>query len=173
MSQRTRIVLMFFVIYLLCMLVSGRYIWLTSYQALTQQHHSQLERFAGHIQNKLDKFAHIPQLLAKDEPLIDALLQPNNSAQIDLTNRYLEEVNAVIQAADTYLIDEYGNTIAASNWNIDRSFVDVTLHSALIFKQAIVGQRSQYFALGSTRANGLLLLLPCHLCRVDNRGCGG
>ena len=75
MSQRTRIVLMFFVIYLLCMLVSGRYIWLTSYQALTQQHHSQLERFAGHIQNKLDKFAHIPQLLAKDEPLIDALLQ--------------------------------------------------------------------------------------------------
>ncbi|HFQ5374160.1 TPA: ATP-binding protein [Vibrio vulnificus] len=150
MSQRTRIVLMFFVIYLLCMLVSGRYIWLTSYQALTQQHHSQLERFAGHIQNKLDKFAHIPQLLAKDEPLIDALQQPNNSAQIDLTNRYLEEVNAVIQAADTYLIDEYGNTIAASNWNIDRSFVGRNFAFRPYFKQAIVGQRSQYFALGST-----------------------
>ncbi|EHK9184170.1 ATP-binding protein [Vibrio vulnificus] len=150
MSQRTRIVLLFLVFYFICMGVSGHFIWNKSYQSLTQQHRSQLERFASHIQNKLDKFAHIPQLIAKDAPLIEALLHPQNSAQIDITNRYLEEVNQIIQAADTYLIDEYGNTIAASNWNIDRSFVGRNFAFRPYFKQAIVGQRSQYFALGST-----------------------
>ncbi|MCF8778462.1 ATP-binding protein [Vibrio sp. IRLE0018] len=150
MSQRTRIVLLFIVFYFICMAVSGHFIWNKSYQSLTQQHRSQLERFASHIQNKLDKFAHIPQLIAKDAPLIEALLHPQNSAQIDITNRYLEEVNQIIQAADTYLIDEYGNTIAASNWNIDRSFVGRNFAFRPYFKQAIIGKRSQYFALGST-----------------------
>ncbi len=150
MSQRTRIVLLFIVFYFICMVVSGHFIWNKSYQSLTQQHRSQLERFASHIQNKLDKFAHIPQLIAKDAPLIEALLHPQNSAQIDITNRYLEEVNQIIQAADTYLIDEYGNTIAASNWNIDRSFVGRNFAFRPYFKQAIIGKRSQYFALGST-----------------------
>lgn len=150
MSQRTRIVLLFLVFYFICMGVSGHFIWNKSYQSLTQQHRSQLERFASHIQNKLDKFAHIPQLIAKDAPLIEALLHPQNSAQIDITNRYLEEVNQIIQAADTYLIDEYGNTIAASNWNIERSFVGRNFAFRPYFKQAIVGKRSQYFALGST-----------------------
>lgn len=81
---------------------------------------------------------------------MDALLSAQNSAQIDITNRYLEQVNEVIQAADTYLIDRFGNTIASSNWNLDRSFIGRNFAWRPYFYLSIAGQKSQYFALGST-----------------------
>ncbi|MCG9610748.1 ATP-binding protein [Vibrio harveyi] len=150
MSQRNRIILIFFAFYFLCAFIGGHWVWSHSYQSLLDKHQSQLERFSSHIQNKLDKYAHIPHLLSKDEPLVEALLNPENSAQLEITNRYLESVNDVIEAADTYLIDKWGTTIAASNWRKERSFVGRNFAFRPYFKQAITGQRSQYYALGST-----------------------
>ncbi|AIV04952.1 ATPase [Vibrio harveyi] len=150
MSQRNRIILIFFAFYFLCAFIGGHWVWSHSYQSLLDKHQSQLERFSSHIQNKLDKYAHIPHLLSKDEPLVEALLNPENSAQLEITNRYLESVNGVIEAADTYLIDKWGTTIAASNWRKERSFVGRNFAFRPYFKQAITGQRSQYYALGST-----------------------
>ncbi|EKO3850891.1 sensor histidine kinase [Vibrio harveyi] len=150
MSQRNRIILIFFAFYFLCAFIGGHWVWIHSYQSLLDKHQSQLERFSSHIQNKLDKYAHIPHLLSKDEPLVEALLNPENSAQLEITNRYLESVNGVIEAADTYLIDKWGTTIAASNWRKERSFVGRNFAFRPYFKQAITGQRSQYYALGST-----------------------
>ncbi|USD55694.1 ATP-binding protein [Vibrio sp. SCSIO 43155] len=150
MSQRNRIILIFFAFYFLCAFIGGHWVWSHSYQSLLDKHQSQLERFSSHIQNKLDKYAHIPHLLSKDEPLVEVLLNPENSAQLEITNRYLESVNGVIEAADTYLIDKWGTTIAASNWRKERSFVGRNFAFRPYFKQAITGQRSQYYALGST-----------------------
>ena len=150
MAQRNRIILIFFAFYFLCAFIGGHWVWSHSYQSLLDKHQSQLERFSSHIQNKLDKYAHIPHLLSKDEPLVEALLNPENSAQLEITNRYLESVNGVIEAADTYLIDKWGTTIAASNWRKERSFVGRNFAFRPYFKQAITGQRSQYYALGST-----------------------
>ncbi len=124
--------------------------WQHSYQSLLDKHQSQLEQFSSHIKNKLDKYAHIPNLLAKDDPLFEALLNPSNSAQLEITNRYLESVNTVIEAADTYLIDQWGTTIAASNWRKKRSFIGRNFAFRPYFKQAISGESSQYYALGST-----------------------
>ncbi|MFZ3531813.1 GHKL domain-containing protein [Vibrio harveyi] len=143
-------ILIFFAFYFLCAFIGGHWVWSHSYQSLLDKHQSQLERFSSHIQNKLDKYAHIPHLLSKDEPLVEALLNPENSAQLEITNRYLESVNGVIEAADTYLIDKWGTTIAASNWRKERSFVGRNFAFRPYFKQAITGQRSQYYALGST-----------------------
>ncbi|MET2848652.1 ATP-binding protein [Vibrio owensii] len=150
MSQRNRILLIFFAFYFFCAFAGGHWVWNASYQSLLDKHQSQLERFSSHIQNKLDKYAHIPHLLSKDEPLVEALLNPNNSAQLEITNRYLESVNDVIAAADTYLIDKWGTTIAASNWRKERSFIGRNFAFRPYFKQAIIGQRAEYYALGST-----------------------
>ncbi|MGR5302810.1 sensor histidine kinase [Vibrio alfacsensis] len=150
MAQRNCILLIFFAFYLFFALVGGRWVWYSSYQSLLDKHQAQLERFSNHIQNKLDKYAHIPQLLSKDEPLIEALLNPTNTAQLEITNRYLESVNHVIEAADTYLIDKWGTTIAASNWRKTRSFIGRNFAFRPYFKQAIIGESSQYYALGST-----------------------
>lgn len=150
MSKFKRISLIFFFLYFISALLGGQWIWNHSYNLLIIEHQAQLDRFASHITSKLDKYAHIPELLSQDQELLDALIQPQNSAQIELTNRYLEHVNNVVQASDTYLIDQYGTTLAASNWNKERSFVGRNFAFRPYFKQAIVGSESQYFALGST-----------------------
>lgn len=136
--------------YLLCLILGSRWVWNYNYQSLLDQHQAQLDRFSSHVYSKLDKYAHLPQLLAEDQELVSVLKQPNNPAQIDLTNRYLENVNNIIQAADTYLLDQWGNTIAASNWNLDRSFIGKNFAWRPYYSDAIQGESSQYFALGST-----------------------
>ncbi|MGF1753918.1 ATP-binding protein [Vibrio makurazakiensis] len=150
MSPIKRLSFVYFIIYIVALYLGGKWIWEYSFQSLTNQQSSQLDRFSDHIASKLDKFAHIPELLSQDKELIDALLDANNSAQIEITNRYLKKVNSVVQAADTYLIDDIGTTIAASNWNKDRSFVGRNFAFRPYFQEAISGKESQYFALGST-----------------------
>ncbi|WP_070967411.1 sensor histidine kinase [Vibrio sonorensis] len=139
-----------FVLYLLCLGVGTKLVWGQLYQDLLLQHQAQLDRFSSHIATKLDKYAHLPRLISKDPEISDALLDPSNPAQIEVTNRYLEEVNLVIQAADTYLLNIDGQTIASSNWNIERSFVGKNFAWRPYFSNAMENRSSQYFALGST-----------------------
>ncbi|MBW3694525.1 sensor histidine kinase [Vibrio sp. T187] len=150
MSSIKRLSFVYLISYLILLVSGGKWVWEYSFNSLTRQQSSQLDRFSGHIVNQLDKFAHIPELLSQDKELINALKFANNSAQIEITNRYLQHVNSVIQAADTYLIDQYGTTIAASNWKKERSFVGRNFAFRPYFQEAIIGSESQYFALGST-----------------------
>lgn len=140
-----------FILSYLCLLILGL-IWVKQarYQGLLDEHNLQLERFTSHIENRLDKFAHLPQLLSNDLALLDALRHANNSAQIEVTNRYLEDINAIIGASDTYLLDHLGTTLAASNWQKDTSFIGRNFAFRPYFSQAMSHGKSEYFALGST-----------------------
>jgi two-component system C4-dicarboxylate transport sensor histidine kinase DctB len=144
--------LVFFVLYVIITTLGANIVWTYRYQALLDDHQSQLDRFSSHIVARLDKYAHLPQLLSRDRKLIDALLSPTNPAQIDVTNRYLEQVNSTIKASDTYLLNSSATTIAASNWNLDRSFVGRNFSWRPYFTKALAGENSQYYALGSTSA---------------------
>ena len=140
------------ILYLFTVLVGSSWIWNSSESRQFSIHKEQLERFAEFISSKLDKYAHLPQLIAKDKELIAALQHPHNSAQIELTNRYLEQVNETIQSTDAYLLDEFGNTIASSNWNLERSFLGRNYAWRPYFSNAIQGKPSQYFALAPVRS---------------------
>ncbi len=139
-----------FVAFFVVQVLGSYWVWNHSQASLFTTHKEQLDRFAEFISSKLDKYTHIPQLIAKDTELLDALFSPENSAQIEITNRYLEEVNQTIQSTDVYLLDNWGNTIAASNWNLERSFVGRNYAWRPYFSQAISGHTGQYFALGSS-----------------------
>lgn len=145
-----RILFGFIALFLVFSTLGGQWYWQHSFSALEEQHNNWLNRFVESIDSKLDKYRHIPQLLSQDKELIDALLSPNNSAQIDVTNRYLQQANRIILASDTYLIDRYGNTIASSNWDLPHSFIGKNFAFRPYFQEAIKGGQSTYFALGST-----------------------
>ncbi|MBY6197683.1 ATP-binding protein [Vibrio hangzhouensis] len=145
-----RILFGFIALFLVFSTLGGQWYWQHSFSVLEEQHNNWLNRFVETIDSKLDKYRHIPQLLSQDKELIDALLSPNNSAQIDVTNRYLQQANRIILASDTYLIDRYGNTIASSNWDLPHSFIGKNFAFRPYFQEAIKGGQSTYFALGST-----------------------
>ncbi|GLO60337.1 ATPase [Vibrio sp. MACH09] len=150
MVKQRRISFIIFVAYVLCVIISGQWYWSTQYQQQVERNIAQLQRATSQLNSQLEKYAYIPQLLAKDRELIDALKNAQNSAQIELTNRYLKSVNQIIEAADTYLLDINGTTIAASNWDSDKTFIGRNFAFRPYFQHALNKGSGQYFALGST-----------------------
>lgn len=136
-------------LYIAVAIITAFVSWQHYYQTRLQASHVQLQQFSQHLFTQIEKYAFIPQLLAQNKGLTTTLLQPNNSARRDITNRYLEQINQLVQTSDVYLIDKLGHTIAASNWQKDNTFIGQNFSFRPYFQQAINGQHSQYFALGS------------------------
>lgn len=147
-SRRLPIVI--FTVYCLVSLLAATWLWQFSYQRLTTSSQQQLELFSSHLDSQLERFAYLPQLLSRQSLMIDALLNPNNSAQRDIINRHLNATNQIIGASDTYLLNIDGTTIAASNWSLETSFVGLNFAFRPYFQQAMKGKQGDYFALGST-----------------------
>ena len=76
-----------------------------------------LELHTTYLRGLLEKYESLPELLATDKRLINYLVNPGGRERIEALNKYLETVNSISDASDTYLMDKEGLTIAASNWN--------------------------------------------------------
>ncbi len=128
--------------------------WQTSWhgglQQLREESLQQLRQFIGHLDSQLARYQFLPRLIARNQLLVETLLDPDNSSRIDLANRFLEDINAITGASDTYLMDANGLTLAASNWNGERPFVGRNFSFRPYFQQAMQGGLGRYFALGST-----------------------
>lgn len=109
-----------------------------------------LELFITYIKGVLGKYENLPELLARDQQLIDLLSNPLNESKTKVLNRYLEAINGINNASDTYIMDKDGLTVAASNWQTAHSFVGENFSYRPYFQQAMKGQPGRYFALGTT-----------------------
>lgn len=116
---------------------------------LTQQGNVRLELYINYLQGILGKYESLPEMLAIDNNLVRALLNPHEKKRIEILNRYLETINRVSDTLDTYLMNKDGLTIAASNWNEERPFIGRNFSYRPYFKQAMSGKLGRYFALGS------------------------
>lgn len=119
-------------------------------ESLQQKSHTYMNRYVLSLQQKLDRFKDLPRLLSTHSELINPLLYDwSNDARMR-ANLHLETVNEVIGASDTYLMNNRGDTVAASNWSSERSFVGRNFSFRPYFQSAMLGERGQYFALGTT-----------------------
>lgn len=117
---------------------------------LAQEGASKLELHVTYLRGVLEKYESLPELLASDKRLINLLINPGSRERIDALNKYLETINGISDASDTYLMDKEGLTIAASNWNEPHPFVGRNFSYRPYFKEAMKGQLGRYFALGTT-----------------------
>ncbi len=148
----------FFMVSGLLFLISSICIlWLTSIlmyhrglDQLSEDGKIKLELFVTYLQGVLEAYESLPELLATDSNLVNALLNPAEDQRIQKLNRYLETINAISDTADTYLMDREGLTIAASNWQEEHPFVGRNFSYRPYFLEAMKGQLGRYFALGTT-----------------------
>lgn len=150
MSHHRRVTLLLIFFYFLTLILSVNWLWQFSYERLISANQEQLERFSRHLENQLERFVYIPQLLSRQGIIVETLKADDSSAQRDITNHHLESINEIIGASDTYLLDASGTTIAASNWSKSISFIGHNFAFRPYFQQAMNDQRGHYFALGST-----------------------
>jgi len=111
---------------------------------------SRLELYMTYLQGVLEKYENLPELLANDRILIDLLNNHRSPGDIDFLNKYLQKINNISQASDTYLMNSDGLTIAASNWQEELPFVGQNFSYRPYFQEAMNGHLGRYFALGTT-----------------------
>jgi len=117
---------------------------------LAEEGEAKLELHVTYLRGVLEKYESLPELLASDKRLINYLIKPGGRERIDALNKYLETINSISDASDTYLMDKEGLTIAASNWNEPHPFVGRNFSYRPYFQEAMQGQLGRYFALGVT-----------------------
>ncbi|MBN2887312.1 MAG: sensor histidine kinase [Chromatiaceae bacterium] len=128
---------------------------------LASEGRHEIDLHVAHLRGLLAKYEPLPELLATNPRLIDFLRAPGGQESIEGLNRYLATINRISDAADTYLMDAEGLTIAASNWQAERPFIGRNFSFRPYFRDAMAGQLGRYFALGTTsRQRGYYFAYP-------------
>jgi len=119
------------------------------FDLLYQRSTADLNRYVINLKQKLDRYKDLPGLLSSHSILVDVAKSPKSVDTVQSANKYLQQVNVAINAADVYVMDINGNAVAASNWEEERSFVGKNYSFRPYFQDAIKGQAGRYFALGT------------------------
>ncbi|MGB0205337.1 MAG: PDC sensor domain-containing protein [Neptuniibacter sp.] len=119
------------------------------YDLLFQRSTSDLNRYVLNLRQKLDRYKDLPGLLSSHSILVKVANNAADPETVLSANKYLQQVNTAISAADVYVMDSEGNAVAASNWQEERSFVGKNYSFRPYFQDAIKGQAGRYFALGT------------------------
>lgn len=124
--------------------------WNNGLNQLATSNQQHLEQFIEHLESRLARFQFLPHLIARNQLLVELLNDPKSTPRVDLVNHFLQDINAIYGASDTYLMDANGMTLAASNWRSERTFIGINFSFRPYFIQAMQGQLGRYFALGTT-----------------------
>jgi len=98
----------------------------------------------------LERFERLPPLLARQGPIRDVLLSPDDDARIAAANRFLAEVTDLLGASDIYVMNPGGLTVAASNHDLPHSFVGGNFAFRPYFSDAVTSGAGRFYALGTT-----------------------
>ncbi|MBU2714524.1 hypothetical protein KCG35_26075, partial [Zooshikella sp. WH53] len=110
----------------------------------------ELYRFRATLRGVLSTYENLPELLAQQPTVTGFLSSSRQKTELHHINRYLEQTNRIMGAADIYLLDQQGTTIAASNWEMPQSFLGRNFSFRPYFYKAKEGYAGRYFALGTT-----------------------
>ena len=123
---------------------------------------NQLTTIQNQLTSTLERYAYLPRLLAAGREVQDVLGSNQTVARpLQALNEYLQTVNQIAGTTDIYVLDKTGNTIASSNWQKPSSFLGKNFSFRPYFQEAIQGQDTHYFALGTTsRERGYYFAAP-------------
>ncbi|WP_163835278.1 sensor histidine kinase [Spartinivicinus ruber] len=122
---------------------------LSAYINLQQQAQNELARYRITLQGILAKYESLPQLLAS-HPLLQAYAAQPSDQAIDHINQLFTTTATLTNAANIYLLDSTGLTVAANNWNQPTSFIGRNFNYRPYFLQALQGKAGRYYAIGTT-----------------------
>lgn len=150
MLKRVVVTLILLVGLVLTLAVVANYSEKKEVEIVQANSYADLSRYILTLRQKLARYRDIPELLSTHPALISALRFSHNSNDITRANIHLTRINSILATRDSYLMTNTGITIAASNWQDEKSFVGRNFSYRPYFSTAMKGKLGQYFALGST-----------------------
>jgi two-component system, NtrC family, C4-dicarboxylate transport sensor histidine kinase DctB len=120
---------------------------------------------AAVLRSELEKHRSLPFVLAQD-PDVRQALASGDRARLQALDRKLETLSDQTRAAVIYLLDDQGQTLAASNWRLPTSFVGSNYSFRPYFRDSVKTGSAEHFALGTVSGRPGLFLGR----RVDGAG---
>jgi two-component system C4-dicarboxylate transport sensor histidine kinase DctB len=105
---------------------------------------------AQYLLSAVEKFEHLPHLVGAERTLSDLLRSPHHATLVEQANHYLSFAKDRTEVAAIYLIDTDGNTLAASNWQSETSYVGQNYRFRPYFQEAVAGRSSLFYGIGVT-----------------------
>jgi len=109
-----------------------------------------LTLYVAGLEELLSKYRVLPEIYAQHPTVRTMLEHPGDGDLRQRVNLLLQRYNTMSQAADTYVLDTNGLTLAASNWDQDVTFVGRNFNYRPYFLEAMSAGRGRFFALGTT-----------------------
>lgn len=108
-------------------------------------------RYRQLIDNELNRYVPIPELMAEHPVFSEALASPKDPGALLRANDQMQKMATIVGSSDVYLMDASGTTIAANNYERKDSFVGQNFNFRPYFQDAMItGDSAIYFALGTT-----------------------
>ncbi|MCF7750328.1 PAS-domain containing protein [Bacillus subtilis subsp. subtilis] len=135
---------------LLCAAAAGHYAWRRALATESAQVQRQLELYGQGLQQRIDRFGTLPQVLALDPDLRRALLQVPDASARQRLNLKLQQANQVTRASTLTLVGHDGVAVAASNWDQASSNVGEDYSYRPYYRQALATGRGRFYGIGMT-----------------------
>ncbi len=119
-------------------------------EGLQRKNGQTLDLFAANLLGALQRFEVLPQILGRLPDVQQALLAPTEHQAQHTANQLLKRIQLQTGADVIYLMDAQGLTLAASNWDAERSFVGNNFAFRPYFRNALQGDTGVFFGLGNT-----------------------
>ncbi|WP_339458558.1 sensor histidine kinase [Pseudomonas sp. EA_105y_Pfl2_R69] len=117
---------------------------------LIEQNRQTLDLYVANLLGTLRRYEVLPAILGDLPDLRLALQQPQDGGLQDSANRLLEQMRGQTGADVIYLMTPAGDTLAASNWGQEDSFVGRNFAFRPYFREAMAGRPGRFFGLGTT-----------------------
>ncbi|MGB0748262.1 MAG: sensor histidine kinase [Magnetospiraceae bacterium] len=103
------------------------------------------------LRGDLEKYRYLPEVIAQDPTVRDVLSQAApDAALLETVNGKLARLNHSARTLDIYLMRPDGETIAASNWQADGTFIGQNFSYRPYFTEALTTGKGRFFAVGTT-----------------------
>lgn len=117
---------------------------------LAGQNEGTLRLVEAGLDGALRRYDPLPGLIADKQAVRRMLADPAHGDGVSAVNGELKRIAAEVGASDIYVMDQAGLTVAASNFDLERSFVGRNFSFRPYFTGAAAGEPTRFFALGTT-----------------------
>lgn len=102
------------------------------------------------LRGEMARYEKLPALIADHLDVKRLAASPSDPLIVAQVNAYLKEINTLLESSDIYVMAPDGTTIAASNYDLEITFVGENFRYRPYFLDAINGGLGRFFALGTT-----------------------
>ncbi|RZJ12218.1 MAG: response regulator [Acidovorax sp.] len=132
------------------MFLAGQWAWQHSLHDESDSVQRQLALYGQTLAQRIDRYRTLPEVLALDAQLQDALSRALSPAEVEQLNLKLEQANGASQSSTLTLLNREGLAVAASNWRTATSNVGVDYSFRPYVQQALAQGRGSFYGIGVT-----------------------